>query len=854
MMLLLLPLALAGETALYQSAYKIIEVNYLRPALVDPQRMFLSVGEHLEDRIEWLLVDSGSDMSGAASLTLTDGAGKWTQTIVLRGDLPAALSQIEDAVRAAGLPLDPEFNLPVEILRGMVKPLDKHSVVLSGDSLERFDQRLSGKLSGIGATITVRDNKVVVKALNPDSPALRGGLQVGDVLLRIGGVSTVGMDVNDAVDRIRGPEKTKVTLTIDRQGQVMELVFERVALTIPNVRASVGPHEVGVLTIENFSEQTEAYLRSGLAELQAKGVLQNGLIIDLRGNTGGSLIQSAKAVDAFVNSGVIVTTTGRDGRPLPGLIAKIEAKPEDNGWNMPIAVLMDHDTASGSEILAGALARLDRAILVGSNSFGKGTVQKVYQIDPEVKLKLTVAEYLVRGSERLANVGLSPDVALSPVRFGPDGVWWADPTRERARLAPGTPLLHVAEESPGWRTSGMAPPERDAALELTAALVAAADGPDRPEALDSALLLARKLALAEDAVLVETFGARGIDWSPRLPGLPAPEPRVRLSLPPVEAAAGATVDLTAAVHNDGPDLHRAALRLRSVNGLWDDRVLPIGRLRSGEVAHATTRVPVPWTVATRTDRVEVLLEAQDLPGTPVGEALLATTGAPPPPLAVALKTTTEEGVLRVALTLESRGATPLQGVSARFRFPDVDGVELVEGGTEPVDLAGWARAERDLHLRLAPSAPATVPVSLVVSATGYGRVQEWEVALPRSGAQRLEAPTVVVRPSAHVQAPGLATLSIRATDDRALDHVVVLGGPETADRSRWEPAVEWTPSKLAWKPSLGRRAELAVPVEVAPGANRFVVVAEDRTGLRTTHTVYLLGDSTAAVAAAESEE
>lgn len=841
-LLLLSGWAAAGDRALYDRALALVDEHYLYPELLQSERMLADAARQASSRIEWLLVEPEH-----MRVHLTDGEGGWQADVRLVNDhsLAQALDELEDAILAAGLPIEEDVDLRVELLRGAVKSLDRHSVVLHARGLERFDERLSGTLTGIGVSIGIEDAALLVQSVVEDGPADRGGVYQGDRIVRIDGVSTVGMNHTDASARLRGAVGSTVVVTVQRGVQLTDLTLVRGQVRIRNVTSSRAENGVGVVTVEHFSEQTHDYLEDSLRELDAQDALDEGLVVDLRGNTGGSLIQSADAADTFLDGGLLVTTVGRDGGPVSGLVPRLDAHPDRVVWPMPVVVLMDHSTASGSEILAGALAAHDRALLVGTTSFGKGTVQKVYQIDPAIKLKLTVAEYLVRGEQHVANIGLQPDVAISPVYFTADGAWWADPARERARLPEGTPLVHVAQESPGWREEGMSPPSRDAVMDLGSWIAAAAEGVARADLLEAAARIVHKVEPAEDAAIVAAFAARGIDWGARTVDLPTPEPEVAARLDadgPLRA--GEERVLTVRVENHGEDLYRAAVRLRSVNRLWDDLVLPIGRIQADAVGIGEGVVHIPWTIPSRADAVDLLLEAQGLAPTKVGATVLAVEAVPAPPLALTLRATPSGDVVRVGVDLDSRGESPLSGVSARFRFPDLPGVELVEGGTPPEALPARGRVEAELHVRVGGAYTAeTIPLSLVVEADGYGIVDEWPVELPREGGVvRLEAPLVVARPSAVVQAPGTATLTVRATDDRALDHLVILGGVESLDRSRYEPQLQWSPDKLAWRPGLGRRADLSIPVEVGSGANRFDVIAEDRAGLRTVQTLYLLGD------------
>ncbi len=828
---LLVPLASAGDQALYEHAVELLGDHYLRAEILSAPTLFGEAGKRLEAQIEWLLVKSSPGL-----LQLRAGQGDWKAEVRLvnDGDLPAALARLEDAVRGAGFPISADIDVRVEILRGVARALDRHSVVLHGDGLERFDERLSGTLTGIGATISVDDDGLYIRDLVPDGPAAKGGARIDDRLVSVDGVSTVGMVPSDATDRIRGPAGTQVVLALRRGETPVRLVLSRRAITIRNVTASRGPRDVAVVTIDHFSDQTRAYLLESLAELAEQGILDNGLVIDLRGNTGGSLIQSAQAADTFLGAGLIVSTAGRDGRPVPSLIPRMEAHPDTPAYTMPIAVLMDPSTASGSEILAGALAKLDRAILVGTNSFGKGTVQKLYHLDPTIKLKLTVAEYLLEGGTHVMDVGLQPDVALSAVRFFEGGVWYPSPTRERKRLPAATRLIpYVADD--------------DAPLEVAATLVSSTRGAARSDLLAAAKQLDPSLIAEADTKVIAAFKERNIDWTAAtqpVDGEPAVEVQWAFDTPPT---AGRPAELRATVTNRGPDLLRAAIRLESTNPLWEDRVLPLGRLPRGATRTGTVRVEVDPGEPDRTDRVTVHLEADRMTPHALASREFRVLGVEGPAISVVARAGAPDSAGEVVLTVdaENKSAAFLTGLTARIAFPDVEGIELVDPVSKPVSVPARGVAQLKLRVQVRPTwTEQMLPFHLKISAPGQPELAAWDVEVPRDGSPlRLEAPTLTLLESPPTLLPtGTTRLRIRASDDRALDHVVVLAGPDTMNRTRAEPHLEHGEEKIAWRSSAARRTELEVMLPVVAGTNHYRIVAEDREGLRTVRDVYVYGD------------
>ncbi len=826
LVLLLAAAALAADLGVYRGALRLVDERYLWPERIVPDAMFRAAADRLESEVEWL-------QSTEEGRLVKLRGGRWTTTVRLGDDLAAALAELEDAVRAAGLPLDDQLDLRAEILRGALSTLDRHSVVLSGDSLERFDERLSGTLTGIGVTLRDIDGHLTVIETFEHGPAALAGMRVDDRVARIDGVSTVGMTPADATERIRGRAGTPVRLDVQRGATLIELNLVRQELSIPNVTHATGPRGVGVVKIEHFSEQTTANLQQAIDALRTTGALDDGLVVDLRGNTGGSLVQSAKSADMFVDGGVLVTTAGRNGDKVPGLVRQIDARAEPMAYDGPIIVLVDHETASGAEILAGALLHLDRALLIGETSFGKGTVQTLYPLAEGLKLKLTVAEYILDDDAHVATVGLVPDLALYPVNVEDGSAWYADAQRVRSRLGADTPLLHWPD-APG-KDGG---PRRDDPLEVAVSILTAGGGATRDELIRTRDALLPALAAQQDGRVQDALHGVGLDW---LGADISGEPRVAAKLTPLTTPrAGETVELSVTVENLGPPLARAAIRLRSTSPAWDDLLLPVGKLTAGATASGRARVRLNADMPAREDRVVGVLECEGCEPSVVWDGTLAVEGLGPPDVSVRARL--EGG--DVLVEVRNEDGRSLGGVRATLAFPGVEGLEL---GEPTRDLAILAPGESHLYrlpIAIASSYSATtLPLQVEVRADGHGRIARWSVPVPRDGSPLTrDAPEVTARTSRSRQHPGTTTLSLRLADDDGIDHVVVFGGTERVDRTRWDASVDWNEEKLFWSAKAGKRVTHSVDVPVEPGTNRFTVIAEDKSGLRTVRTVYVYGD------------
>jgi carboxyl-terminal processing protease len=234
----------------------------------------------------------------------------------------------------------------------------------------------------------------------PGTPAARADLRAGDVIASIDGKPTDGIELNDAVNLMRGAPGSKVSLVIERTGKRTLVELERAVITIEPVRSTRLAGEIGYLRLESYGNAATAKVKEAFAALGAI----KGLVFDLRGNPGGLLQQAIEISDFFLAGGAIVTTSG------PKLKEEKSAKSGDAGESVPLVVLVDGGAASATEITAGALRYNARAILVGTKTFGRGTVQSLYDLPDGAAVKLTVAQYLVAGVHAVEGVGITPDV------------------------------------------------------------------------------------------------------------------------------------------------------------------------------------------------------------------------------------------------------------------------------------------------------------------------------------------------------------------------------------------------------------------------------------------------------------
>ena len=799
------------EGELWSSGLSRIDALYLWRSEIDPADMVASAADELEQELEWFV----SSREGH-EVHIHHGDGRFLGKVSVDRweDILPALFAFSEMVEQSGEILDPEIDLEVVLLRGAVDALDNHSRVLHGERLRSFDKRLRGTLSGIGTRIRMVDHVLTVIEIYANTPAERSGVEVDDRIERIDGVSTVGMEIQDAVDRITGERGTEVVLgvsrTVDGEQVELDLSLIRARIKLPNVRWNQDAPGYSYIKIDHFSEQTVANLRRGLQELSREGGLERGLILDLRDNTGGSMIQAARAADLFVTEGDLVSTVGPQNEAVSGLIPRISALDEGREIEIPIVVLQNARTASGSEIVAGALRELDRAILLGQASYGKGTVQKVYTLREDVRLKLTVARFLLSGGMAIEEEGIPADILVGQFLLGEHGMV----TTNMGQVA-NQERLRFVQQGEGW-IEGEEKLREDPLRAFALRILEAADEPDRASLLEVAEQVRRRVQIEEDERAVAAMAARVISWQGQSEEGPV-EPRVDVVVVPLgEAESGGHAEFRLEVFNRGVDLHRVAIRMEEATGLWSRQIVPLGFLAQGESATGVARLSIPaWTTSKELELVPIVTcqgcEAQEM------EAhVLAIHGEGKPPISLDLGLVPDGENWRVRVGIANEGMDALREVSVRFLFPESTGVELIhyDAGLERLEAGESALVHLGLFI---PSDRQVIPLEIRVADEEFGRLASWELELEKSGlVVHLDAPRIrpVDLPSSHLAGP--ISLAFALEDDSAIDHVVIWSGTE----------------KLAYFPGEGPQLTVELETEIDVGINRFLVHGTDDQGLR----------------------
>jgi len=298
---------------------------------------------------------------------------------------------------------------------GMLATLDPHTVYMEPDVYKELKTESVGRFSGVGVEVSIENGWLTVVAPIEDSPAWKAGIRSKDKIVRINGVSTKGMSLGEAVRLMRGREGSGIRVTVMREGveHPLEFYLKREAIKVPSVTVEDMGDGYLYARISVFQERTAMELKEKLGELHKKGDIK-GLIIDLRNNPGGLLTEAVDVADLFLSKGVIVSTKNKEKE-----VSRYEAKEGDDEPNYPILVLIDGGSASASEILAGALKDYKRALIIGSQSFGKGSVQSVIELSNGAALKITVAKYYTPSGTSIQGSGITPNVIVEEKEGGP---------------------------------------------------------------------------------------------------------------------------------------------------------------------------------------------------------------------------------------------------------------------------------------------------------------------------------------------------------------------------------------------------------------------------------------------------
>ncbi len=411
----------------------LLKDNYVDPKRVDPRKMLVNALDGVERQVAEVLVE-GDEKSPSLTLTVdkrskTFDVSKvdnlWNMSFALK----SMFAFLDDNLVREGK--DEARDIEYAAINGMLSTLDPHSMMLKSEYFKEMKLQSKGEFGGLGFVIQMKESNLTVVRVMKDTPAQKAGIRAKDVITRINGESTVNIDLNEAVSRLRGKPGTPISITVkrDQWKAPRDMTLKRAVINVESVQGKMLDGNVGYIRLKGFQSNTARDLSAELAALRKKAGKAGltGLVLDLRGNPGGLLDQAVLISDMFLDKGTIVTTVGYSDK----LREVKRAQPGSAEAELPLIVLVNPASASASEIVAGALKNNDRAMVLGRPTFGKGSVQVLYDNFPDDgALKLTIAQYLTPGDRSIQEVGITPDIELLPGRISADRVDFFAPKRQ----------------------------------------------------------------------------------------------------------------------------------------------------------------------------------------------------------------------------------------------------------------------------------------------------------------------------------------------------------------------------------------------------------------------------------------
>ncbi|HLG20670.1 MAG TPA: MXAN_5808 family serine peptidase [Bdellovibrionota bacterium] len=615
-----------------------IKESYVDPSRVSPEEMFKKSLERISQLVpEVRILNPGPHK---AVLLVNNNRMEFDTQVATLYALHSTISDALMFVREHKESDITESDLEISAITGALSTLDPHSVYLGKELYDETKVGTTGTFGGLGIVIGIRENKLTVIAPLEDTPAHIAGIKAGDTITKIGDESTINMDLTEAVNKMRGPKGTPITISVLREGWTSSRDFTivRDIIKIVSVESQLLPGQIGYVKLKSFQGNTAKDLNKHLKQLTADaGGTLKGLILDLRNDPGGLLDQAIAVADKFLGSGTIVSTV------KAGNTIRDEEKATEPGTepNYPMSVVVNGGSASASEIVAGALKRRDRAIVLGQRTFGKGTVQSIFELPDDAALKLTIGQYLTPGDFSIQSVGIAPDVRFLESVVAEDRM-----DVFRVRKDYGEVSLEHHFENPNSTPSQKEPQidirfveertDKQAAEEDAVPLSAQASREDKVKrtlkdfeirtALDllqnanstkrkDLVALAQKRApiweKPEQQRLVQALATRGIDWAAppqgKATGCTPPKAASNFVSPAGSAIqAGRSMQFQVTIENAGPcPLYRLRAVSNSKNYLFSEREFLFGKVDPGQKLTREVKVEVPK--ATPSSRADISL-------------------------------------------------------------------------------------------------------------------------------------------------------------------------------------------------------------------------------------------------------
>lgn len=840
--------------------------KYVAPTLVDPPKMFDKALEFVVAERPEILIrsDRGKKRRLVAQVgerSRSFELGSLESLSLLYTELKQVLGFVRGVLESEGkVPPKEIAEIEYAAVNGLVSTLDPHSVLMPPKIYDEMRIRTQGAFGGIGIVISIRDGALTVISPIDGTPAAKAGVRAGDRIVKIEDESTVNMPLTDAVEMLRGKPGTPVTFWAEREGWPEARSFRviREQIEIKSVDSKMLPGKIGYLRVNRFSHNTTEELTEHLASL-VKGEAR-GIVLDLWNNPGGLLQQAEKVADLFLSEGEIVITEAARGEVLR--VRKASA--ESTRWKRPVVVLVNRGSASAAEIVAGALKQQGRALVLGERTFGKGTVQMLFENDDSSALKLTVAQYLTPGNVSIQGVGVVPDVMTNAVVLHKDWTRMFGHEADERRRAKRKDLLPARSQTPQrplHRVDYLSPESGEGAdvhtenaadapvIELARQLLARHGG-NREEMLRASRKDLEEWDGAQSRQVVASLRKRGVDWSPA-PGDAAPgvlgAMEVQASFTPASPAlAGEEVRLRIVVTNRGQaPIFRLRGRTEAPSYFLDEREILVGRLAPGEKRSVELRVRIPSHTRASIQPVRLRLESPSLERPFESTLRLGVRELPRPRFQLSYRLHDDvkgngDGrpelgeTVRLRVEVRNVGEGTMSDGVVALRNLSGHGLFVLSGRQAVKQLAAGAKLERDLTFRIEPDYKAQV---LKLELSVYdGKVQEGiseHLKIPLAPATATAPGLVgeIAPPEIRVEAPPLevpsGTVSVELTGEASAPQTVrdlfVEVSNHEAGEVRHKAFYAASP-----KGAPARRLPFKAQVPLWPGLNTILVVAREK--------------------------
>lgn len=751
-----------------------LQDNYVDPDRFDPPLMIASALDSLQKNVpELLLVFDRKVKEKPASVVVNiKGQSKtfslenidnlWEMSLRLR----SILSFIQDYLPKDVKPRDLEYTA----INGILSTLDPHSLILTPETYRSMAEGNRGKFGGLGIVVRMIDGVlIIVEPIEGDVPALKAGLQEGDQILSIDGTPTLNMSISEAVDLLKGEPDTTVHLSVMRKGwkTPKNIDVVRDEIEIPSLESDQLGDHIAYIKLKSFQGNTQSELLKSLTKLKKEMGSIEGLVLDLRGNPGGLLDQAVLVANNFLpKDSNIVTTVGVNEM----LQKPRNATGDSQQPNYPIIVLMDSSSASASEIVAGALKNNNRALIVGDTSFGKGSVQVLYELPDKSALKLTIGQYLTPGNQSIQSVGIVPDIRLVPMRALDGDIDMYPKTWQRREETLGSHLDNqkaTRDQKTAYNLRYLSKryalpedeleddsvitledidkiiktkqktnkPVEDPQVRLAKAILSkTGKESERESMIKTFISQADSLQDEEDQALVETLGKLDINWQK----CDKPQnPKLSLTIETDKENntfdAGSSFVIRATASNTGSEpLCRVAGRTESTLGRTNEKEFIFGRIEPGQSVTRQMTIKTNHAQSARVDNFNMKLYIDD--GTPVPETsyaentiYLTTLSQPLPAFAIhytlidkdgktlrpgnGLLDDNEEITMRLQVSNEGRGTAKKPLIFIKNNAKEI---KLIDARTETEPLETGASLTRDFKFKTTDVGAADAQIELHV--------------------------------------------------------------------------------------------------------------------------------------------